>query len=142
MISFYTSNLCKKLKHRTDLPLLMLLVPCLILLYGCGSATDPGHNDNGNGTATPGPNEVYMVGQSFSPSTREVTVGTTVTWTNQSNEVHTVTSGSGGSHDGKFDSGSVQPGAVFSFTFDETGSFPYYCIPHPGMTGTIVVVNE
>ena len=48
---------------------------------------------------------------------------------------HTVTAS-----DGSFDSGIMQPGQTFSFTFDELGSFHYSCILHPAMMGTITVV--
>jgi plastocyanin len=40
---------------------------------------------------------------------------------------------------GAFDSGSLAPGAKFSFTFQTRGSFPYHCTPHPGMVATVVV---
>lgn len=126
----------------------ILAVFVIIALAGCGdNATGPGigngngENGNGNGNDVPGENEVWMVGQSFTPSNLEVEVGTTVTWENRSSETHTVTSGSDGSHDEIFDSGSVPPGEDYSFTFDETGTFDYFCIPHPNMTGTITVVD-
>jgi plastocyanin len=40
---------------------------------------------------------------------------------------------------GIFDSGSMSRGSNFSHTFSEAGTFGYYCIPHPYMTGTITV---
>ena len=33
----------------------------------------------------------------------------------------------------------LEPGELYSRTFDEAGSFPYHCGPHPGMRATIVV---
>ncbi len=112
----------------------------------CDSSTDPGHNNNnGNGgNGTPAANEVWMEGVQFVPGNRTVQVGTTVTWINQSNEVHTVTSGSDGEHDGLFDSGDIPPDGEFEHTFDEVGTFDYYCIPHlqGNMTGTITVTEE
>jgi hypothetical protein len=42
--------------------------------------------------------------------------------------------------DGSFDSGILEPGAVFTRTFDEIGSFDYSCVVHPSMTGTVTVV--
>lgn len=119
-----------------------------ISLIGCGdstSATDDNNGGGGNngGTNEPTTNEVGMQSQSFSPSEIEIEVGTTVTWTNGSSATHTVTSGTDGTHDGKFDSGDIAPGEEFSYTFEETGTFPYYCIPHVsfGMTGTVTVVE-
>lgn len=100
--------------------------------------TDADNNDE------PGINEVWMEGHSFTPSTLTIESGTTVTWTNQSDEVHTVTSGVDGDHDGEFDSGNLSPGEEYSYTFDETGEYDYYCIPHHevGMTGRIVVTED
>jgi len=38
-----------------------------------------------------------------------------------------------------WDSGLLDPGESFSFTFTTPGTFDYYCIPHPFMQGQIVV---
>ncbi|MDX1592450.1 MAG: plastocyanin/azurin family copper-binding protein [Balneolaceae bacterium] len=116
------------------------------LFFSCSSSTssgidDSGDNGNGNGTAEPGPNEVWMVNRDFTPSNKEIERGTTITWKNESNEVHTVTSGSNRTHDGLFDSGNISPGGTFSYTFSENGTFNYFCVPHPGMNATIVVVD-
>lgn len=125
--------LLQKLLSQLTVSLLFIFV----IAAGCDSTTQ--YEDNGNGE--PGENEVWMVGQSFTPGTIEIETGTTITWTNQSSEVHTVTSGSPGSPDGEFDSGNMSAGQEFSHTFEEAGSFDYYCALHPGMTGTITV-NE
>ncbi len=89
-----------------------------------------------------------------------VSVGTTVTWTNQSNNVpHTVTfpiagqappSGppdkvppSGGStYDGTVltNSGVMPPGSSYSLTFAKAGTYTYYCLFHDGPTGMIGTV--
>ena len=34
------------------------------------------------------------------------------------------------------------PPPAFSMTFDKTGSFPYYCVIHPNMIGTVKVVKS
>jgi plastocyanin len=72
----------------------------------------------------------------FSPGTLEVTVGTTVTWTNVGDAPHTATS-----DDGVFDSGELGNGESFSFTFEEAGEFAYHCDIHGRMTARIVVVE-
>lgn len=72
----------------------------------------------------------------FSPATLEVTVGTTVTWTNAGDAPHTVTS-----DDDVFDSGELGNGDTFSFTFDEAGEFAYHCDIHKKMKAKIVVVE-
>ena len=68
-----------------------------------------------------------------------VPVGTEVEWVNFGRNPHTVTA-----DDGSFDSGDMQNGDEFSWTFDEPGIYPYYCLYHGaaggvGMAGMIVV---
>jgi len=106
-------------------------------------------------TATQGPAiHDVQVGASidqFSPQMVTIHVGDTVRWTWVS-DFHTVTSGSvPGTADGKFCSPSnsncstVTPsntGAVYTRTFTQVGSFPYFCQIHyfMGMTGTVNVI--
>jgi plastocyanin len=70
----------------------------------------------------------------FGPQVVTVTLGTTVHWTNQDSEAHTVTSDAGA-----FNSPVLQPGAGFSFTFTKPGTYSYHCSIHPFMTGKVVV---
>jgi plastocyanin len=67
----------------------------------------------------------------------EVTVGTTVTWTNAGERNHTATS-----DDDVFGSDRLGSGDTFSFTFEEAGTFPYRCELHESMRATIVVAEE
>src|SRR6266542_1409599 len=60
--------------------------------------------------------------------------GTTVTWTNEGPTVHTATADAG-----QFDSGILEAGESYSFTFTELGSYDYFCIPHPFMRGKVIV---
>lgn len=65
-----------------------------------------------------------------------ITLGTTVTWTNDDpGMVHTVTAS-----DGSFDSGLLQFGESFSYTFNDPGEFGYTCTPHPWMIARVVVM--
>lgn len=117
----------------------VLIAAFIILIAGCSESTT-GVDD----IDEPGENEVVMSAAAFSPQNLQVVTGTTVTWINQSSEIHTVTSGSGGQPDGRFNSGNVPPGGEYTFTFTEAGSYPYYCIPHVamGMTGTVTVIDD
>jgi glucose/arabinose dehydrogenase/plastocyanin len=75
----------------------------------------------------------------FQPMNVTVSVGTTVRWFNYDLDYHTATSGTDGTPDGRFDTsniGQYESGAV---TFTTPGSYPYYCRPHPYMTGTITI---
>jgi plastocyanin len=80
----------------------------------------------------------------YSPNPIQVSVGTTVTWTNNDSQPHTVTSGSNGQPDNKFNSSPnftplLNPGQTFSFTFTQAGNYPYFCALHPNMVGTVNV---
>jgi plastocyanin len=71
---------------------------------------------------------------SYSPNPIEAKVGETVTWVNHDSIIHTVSS-----TDGSFDSGILQRGQTFSYTFDKEGEYSYYCALHPNMVGTVSV---
>lgn len=77
---------------------------------------------------------VTIVDYQFEPITITVSAGTTVVWTNQGPSEHTSTS-----DNGVWDSGFLQAGQSFQFTFTKPGTFPYHCAIHPFMTGTVVV---
>jgi plastocyanin len=76
---------------------------------------------------------VSIANLAFNPSSIDVKVGDTVTWTNNDNVGHTVTG------DGGLDSGTIEPGGTFSKKFDTAGTYQYHCSVHPSMTGTVVV---
>ena len=71
---------------------------------------------------------------SFNPGQITVAPGTTVTWTNEGPSPHTTTA-----DDGSWDSGELQQGEDFSFTFDEPGTYTYHCSIHPDMTASVKV---
>lgn len=76
----------------------------------------------------------------FKPETITVAAGTEVTWTNQDDTAHTVTAGS--EDDPKPDEFDLEvdaQGDTVSTTFDEPGSYPYFCELHPFMEGTVEV---
>ena len=68
-----------------------------------------------------------------------VLVGTKVTWTNRGKAPHTSTSGVSDYKDGIWDSPILKQNEMFSFTFNQPGSFPYWCTVHPFMVGTVTV---
>ena len=89
------------------------------------------------GASTPGCDEKK---ECFQPDTANVGVGGTITWTNGDTAAHTVTSGTASDGpDGTFDSSIITPGKTFSNTFDKAGSYDYFCVVHPWMTGKVVV---
>jgi len=94
--------------------------------------------ENAAGSSTPG-----CEPDCFIPSTVVITVGGTVTWENTDTMAHTSSSGTpADGPDGVFDSSLVMAGASFSHTFDSAGTFDYFCMVHPWMTGTVIVEAE
>ena len=83
------------------------------------------------------PNIIEINGDGkFSPDPSYVLWGEAVVWLHNTNDTHTVTS-----DDGLFDSGVMTNGDDFSHTFDSLGTYSYSCSEHPGMNGTVVVLN-
>ncbi|WP_331878932.1 cupredoxin family copper-binding protein [Longimicrobium sp.] len=70
----------------------------------------------------------------YTPARIEIPAGSTVEWTNGDQMAHTVTATSGA-----FDSGLIQPGARWSHTFSEAGTYDFTCTPHPFMKGVVIV---
>jgi plastocyanin len=87
------------------------------------------------GAATPN-NPPYYI-----PPEITVSSGTTVTWTNKDNTIHTVTEGSleSAGSTPAFDSSIIAPSQTWDNTFDTAGEFNYYCTLHPFMTGKVTV---
>jgi plastocyanin len=106
----------------------------------------------GTAAAPPAPakaSDVAIKGFLFAPARLDVAAGTTVTWTNSDNILHTATSGKAvkaddlGRYtltpDAKFDGTMETSGATFSFTFTGPGDYEYYCSRHNNMTGSVSV---
>jgi len=90
-----------------------------------------------SGTGVPGCEETN---ECFLPYEASVSVGTTVTWSNDDTAAHTVTSGNvNAGPTGVFDSGLFMAGSTFDFTFEDTGKYDYFCMVHPWMTGFVDV---
>lgn len=109
-----------------SLTALIALVAAAALFLVGSAAASPSHAG--------GINTVEIADFAFSPPTLTIVVGESVTWTNADPVVHTATSGLGA-----FDSGDLDPGESFTFTFTTPGTYDYLCTPHPSMTGSIVV---
>jgi len=65
------------------------------------------------------------------------------TWHNIDTAAHTVTSGTPAEGlDDVFDSSLVAAGGMFSYKFEEAGTYDYFCMVHPWMTGIVTVSAE
>lgn len=83
---------------------------------------------------------VIMDGFAYNPPKLAVAVGTNVTWINKYPIAHRVTSNGSSPN---FTSPSLNTGGSFTFTFDQTGNYSYYCGCgiHPDMKGEIIVLK-
>jgi len=91
-------------------------------------ALSPGDKPTSNAT-------IKIDNFSFGPANITIPAGTTVTWTNNDDVPHVVTS-----DDNKmFKSKALDTDDRFSFTFTKPGTYNYYCAIHPKMTARIVV---
>jgi amicyanin len=70
----------------------------------------------------------------FSLPTLTVPAGTTVTWLNRDEDVHTVVSTTQA-----FRSGALETDEAYSYKFTKPGVYQYFCTLHPLMTGKVIV---
>lgn len=118
----------------------------LAFMGACGGST-------GDGTSDDDATEIAVVNIAYDPASIEIDAGTGITWTNEDEGVsHTATSGLPGDNgvpgvskgeppqpDGVFDGDLPDASSEFTFTFDEPGTFAYFCRVHPSMTGEVIV---
>lgn len=128
--------------------LFTILVLAAIFLGACGTTATPSPQlapstltpvpaiqaPTSTSTALGSKAAITISGFKFVPDAVNVTIGTTVTWTNQDSTNHTVVA-----DDGSWKSESLAKDATFSFTFDKAGTYTYHCSIHTSMKGTIIV---
>ncbi len=117
---------------------LVIAALALILLPACKDNSMSSYNYSPTPSPSPSPrptaNTVSIANMAFSPSSLTVLKSTTVTWKNNDGVAHTATD-----DNGTWNTGTIQPGASASITFNTSGTFTYHCSVHPSMTGTIIV---
>ena len=70
----------------------------------------------------------------FAPQRITVKAGTTVTWVNGDDIPHTIVA-----TDKSFKSRVLDTDETFAYTFENPGTYPYFCSIHPHMTGEVMV---
>ena len=108
-----------------------------MVLAGCTTADETTTSDPSSVPTSPVANRVSINNFNFTPGDLTIQVGSSVEWQNRAEGTAHTTS----ADDGSWDSGTIRGGGDFTRTFDETGSFSYFCAIHPSMTGTITVVG-
>jgi len=133
------------MRTRTTLIATLLLASTALAACGgdddeaaTGGADETTETTEASGGAEPAADpEVSIERSRFEPDELVVDVGTEVTWTNLDAFAHTVTSAEGS--EATFDSGEMLEGDTFARTFDEAGTYEYFCELHPTMKSTVVV---
>jgi plastocyanin len=99
---------------------------CVNVTIPSGASTPP-PSWTGSGKTTYG----------FTPDVVTLVIGknNTVFWTNNDASIHTATSDTAGA----FDSGNMNQGSTYQFTFTTPGTYTYHCVYHSWMQGTIIV---
>lgn len=135
---------------RTPVRYVLVAAALVVPLVACSSGSGKDTSDSAaNAGAAPAEQRASIKTFAFQPKALEVKAGTKVTWTNEDQILHTVTSGTREADaqgqptnvkkDGKYDLQLNGAGASGSFTFSERGTFAYFCDRHPGMDATVVV---
>jgi plastocyanin len=110
---------------------------------GGGYTTGTGGGGGGGGTCPAG--TFCMTSSTFTPTSRTVTVGSTVTWQNGSAVGHNIVwddatgraAAVGG--DGTGDMPNFDAGMSHTRKFNTAGTYGFHCTIHPGMTATLTV---
>lgn len=127
------------------------MVVCLLAAVAVGCGGDDGGDTSGAGGEGEAPDatvlegdsvEIEAIDNSFQPESASVAAGTEVTFVNAGRNSHNVVPED---EDAEWavDTEEFQPGDTSSFTFDEPGTYRYYCSIHgtidAGMPGVLVV---
>jgi plastocyanin len=113
-----------QLRRSTSLALGLVLAS--VLLAACGD-TEPDE-------ASASPGRVSIEEFAFDPDGLTVAAGSSVTWTNLDDVTHSVTQNAG-----TLDSPDLADGDTYEVTFDEAGTYEYFCKFHPAMQATVTV---
>jgi len=129
-----------KLSTLSSLFVLMSVVSLIAIAPSAFAAHHEVTITNAPGSAVPGCEETNSC---FIPCPVTVEVGVIVTWDNTDTAAHTATSGSAADGpSGVWDSSLVMAGGSYSVTLDDEGTYPYFCMVHPWMQGTVIVEAE
>lgn len=106
-------------------------------LFGSGAGSTASATKTVKATGAPSANgtAIAIVNAKYRPKNLTVKVGTTLTWTNKDSTPQSVTSDT----PGVFDSGLLNPGATFSYTFSQSGAFPYHSTATNKTFGSVTV---
>lgn len=137
-------RLPRQWRPRPILPLLTLAVVVLGIATSAGVGMRTSSRGGGSSAApvvpvaaiTGASHSVQIVNFAYAPQAITVTAGDSITWTNQDEAPHTVTTSSGPQ---AINSPNLSKGQSFTYTFTVPGTYNYYCAVHPDMRAQVVV---
>src|SRR5215470_15811024 len=109
--------------------LLSILITAVFVMVSCYKSKS---SYNSNTTTS----KISITSSGYSPASLTVTNGSTVTWTNNDNMAHTVTT-----TEGSINSGDIAPGSSYSKTFATAGTYTYHDTHNANMTGVVIVTT-
>jgi len=113
-----------------DFAFLALLAGAIVIAAAAAKAAD-----GSSPSPSASPFFVDIMEYRYTPATLTIKPGQSVLWRNDDVQAaHTVTSTTN-----VFDSGNMDRGVVWTYTFTKPGKYPYTCRYHPYMSGTIIV---
>jgi plastocyanin len=121
--------------------LLGVLTLVAVLAIAPSAFADSAEVDIAKGAGASANADCVSANNCFNPNPVTVAPGTEVEWKNTDTVGHTVTSGKPTDNDAGslFDSSIIKAGGDFKFTFQNPGTFDYFCQVHPWMTGQVIV---
>ncbi len=103
---------------------ILALMALAVLLSSCQQSTT-------QTTAPAETSKIMIKNFAFNPQSVTIKAGTKVIWTNFDAETHALKS--------TFFEHTLYPGDSYSYTFNLTGTYNYYCLLHSPENGTIIV---
>ena len=135
-----------RMRVRLAAAIAVAAVAAALLLAGCGGGgtsgggysappAPPATSGTSGGAATApasGTVKIVMKNFAFDKSTVTMKAGQKIAFDNQDSAPHNI------KLNGQ-ESGVINPGSSFTFTLAKAGTYPFSCIIHPQMTGTVTV---
>jgi plastocyanin len=125
-------------------PLSLALASFALLAAGCGSSNSSGGGggesggSSSSGPAPAGATVIKMQNIQFNPKQVNVKVGKPVSWENEDDVDHNVSTTGGVA---QFESDNFGKGGTYTFTPKKAGEIKYTCTLHPGMDATLIVTG-
>ncbi|MBI5332084.1 MAG: cupredoxin family copper-binding protein [Candidatus Aenigmarchaeota archaeon] len=112
------------------IPIALILVVAVLVVSGCVQQQGEANNTVSGDIS---PKTVTIKNFAFDPAGLSIKTGTIVNWVNEDSAPHTATL------TGIFDSGILNTGQSFSYTFNIPGTYDYICTLHPSMRARVIV---